>query len=115
MINAAVNGELTFEKTNQVYDKELLVLVANLPENLIVKLTKLQQFMPNTFSYKIMVWLLENKDPFNEEDLIAMKDVFKRAGLYFNLKKIANENNYTSLIGCIKNLGEKMKQRCLCI
>ena len=43
-----------------------------------------------------MVWLLENKE-FSEEDLIEMKDVFKKAGLYFNLVKLAKQNNYNKL------------------
>lgn len=101
MINSALDGEITFEKTNEVYDKELLLLVSNLPEDLIVKLTKLSKNMPNTFSYKIMCWLLENKE-FSEEELIEMKDVMKKAGLFFTLRKIAKENNYTFLLDALK-------------
>jgi hypothetical protein len=65
-------------------------------ENNFVKFTKLYKYAPNAFSYKIMNWVLMNKY-FNENDFIEMKDVFKRAGCLFQLKKIAKENNYTEL------------------
>lgn len=102
MINQAANGEITFEKTNAVYEKELLMLVAAIPEDLVVKLTKLAKYAPNTFSYKIMTWLLQNRD-FTEMQLIEMKDLFKKAGMYFILRKEAQDKGYNMLLEALKN------------
>ena len=72
------------------------LLVANLPEDMIAEFTKLSEKLPNAFSYKLMSWLLDNKD-FNEDQLIEMKGVFKKAGLFFNLRKLAQANGYENL------------------
>jgi hypothetical protein len=82
--------------TAESLDTPMLHLVTNMNENNFVKFTKLYKYAPNAFSYKIMNWVLMNKY-FNENDFIEMKDVFKRAGCLFQLKKIAKENNYTEL------------------
>ena len=96
MIEKAVSGEIKFEINRKVFDNELVAALSQLPEDQVVKMTKLSDKMPNAFSYKTMMWLLENKE-FSEEDLIEMKDVFKKAGLYFNLVKLAKQNNYNKL------------------
>lgn len=96
MIERAISGEIEIETSREVMDKELLLLVANLPEDMIAEFTKLSEKLPNAFSYKLMSWLLDNKD-FNEDQLIEMKDVFKKAGLFFNLRKLAQANGYNKL------------------
>lgn len=101
MINRAVNGEITLTKSGQVYDKEIVLLISKLPESEVVKLTKLSNAMPNTFSYKAVKWMLDNKD-FSEDNLIEMLDVIKKAGLWFDLMKIARDNNYENLKNAMK-------------
>lgn len=101
MIDRAVKGEITLLKTGQVFDKEIVLLMSKLPEREILKLVSLSYAMPNTFSYKVVKWMLDNKD-FSEDDLIEMKDTIKKAGLWFDLMKIAKENNYEKLKNAMK-------------
>lgn len=97
LINNAINREIKFEKSTKSFENELILLCSNLPEDLIVKLSKFSNMSANSFSYRVMFWLLENKD-FSEDQLIEMKDLFKKAGMFINLKKHAKDNSFDKLI-----------------
>jgi len=101
MVDSAVNGDIQFNKTLKVEETDVIKLIASLPEDYVVKLTKLSNIFKNLFSYKIMFWALENKQ-FSEDQLIEMKDIFKQAGLLITLKKFAVKHGYTDLENALK-------------
>lgn len=100
MVKAAVSGEIKLEKTTAVFDKEVLRFVANAPESVIADFIKLREYMPNALSYKVLSWILVNKD-FNEDTLIDLKDIFKRAGMFFELKRFAKNKDFNKLLSVL--------------
>lgn len=100
MIKAAVSGEIKLEKTTAVFDKEVLRFVANAPESVVVDFIKLREYMPNALSYKVLSWVLVNKD-FDEDTLIDLKDVFKKAGMFFELKRFAKNKDFDKLLSVL--------------
>lgn len=96
MLHDVENGKINILETGATMDNEMLHLINKLPETEIVAFTKLSNKLKNAFSGKIMMWLLKNKS-FSEEELIEMFPVFKKAGLYFEIKKLAREENYEKL------------------
>lgn len=97
MLNNAETGEISLVKTRETFDSDLVKFIANIPESTVVKVIKLREYMPNAVSYKVLSWSLVNKD-FSEDDLIEVKDTFKAAGLFFELKKFAKQKEYNRLL-----------------
>lgn len=97
MINNVESGNITLQETTKNLENEILPLLNNLPEDAIVTLVKFSDKLKNTFNYRIMKYLLENKS-FSEKQLIEILPEFKQAGMYFDLKKFAQANNYKELL-----------------
>jgi len=96
MINSALSGDIKFRKTTATFEKDILMFFSMLPRDLVAKFLTLRDYMPNAISYKVMLWVMENKD-FTEENYITALSAFKSAGLFFNLKKLAKQNDYKKL------------------
>lgn len=97
MVNKVSSGEIKLEKTTEVFDNDVIRFFATAPESLVLEILKLRKFMPNALSYKVLLWTLKNRS-FNEDELISVKDVFKQAGLFFELKRFAKDMEYSKLL-----------------
>lgn len=100
MVNKVSSGEIKLEKTTEVFDNDIIRFLATAPESLVLEILKLRKFMPNALSYKVLLWALKNRS-FNEDELISVKDVFKQAGLFFELKRFAKDMEYSKLLSLL--------------
>jgi len=100
MITNAINGILKLKKSSATFDTEIIKFFSNMTEDICLNIVKLRDYMPNAISHKVLSWILVYKD-FSEDDLILIKDVFKSAGMYFELKRFAKRKEFDKLLSML--------------
>lgn len=98
MLDKAMYKEIKLKKVMDTFDDKLVYCVSKLPEELLLKLFSLsEESFPNALSYKIMVYVLNNNN-LSEHSIISLIERFKKAGLYFELKKYAERFEMDDLL-----------------
>ena len=98
MIDKAINGEIKFKTEVCKAGESLVKLFSNISTTnaMILKICQLSKFSPSSFNYEVMKYVLIYKN-LGEDDLIKLIDLFKKAGLIFELKKIAKASGFSHL------------------
>jgi len=95
-INDALSGNIKINTSYEQFDNLLASYLTKIPEDLICKIFKLRDYMPNAFSSKMLMYILSYKK-LSEEQLIQLISVYQKSGAILTLQKYATDNEYTKL------------------
>lgn len=101
MIDNVVSHEIILV-SSPVKLEEILTMFNALPEPICVKAMEMSGIIKEFSSYRVLSWLIENKD-FTETELSGMYPMLKKSGLHFAVKKLAERKEYLELLKLINN------------